>query len=211
MNLTPKRVLVLSPHTDDGEFGCGATLAKWIGQGSEVFSIAFSSCEESVPAGLPKDTLIHEAKDAAKALSIPTNNLTIFNYRVRRFSYTRQEILEDMVRLRKDISPDLVMLPSKDDLHQDHLVVAQEGLRAFKHSTVLGYEIPWNNRAFQTTCFCKIDEQHLVAKLKALQSYKSQQFRNYASEDFVRSLARVRGVQAGVEYAESFEVQRLFV
>jgi LmbE family N-acetylglucosaminyl deacetylase len=28
-------VLVLSPHTDDGEFGCGGTIAKMVEQGKK--------------------------------------------------------------------------------------------------------------------------------------------------------------------------------
>ena len=57
-----KRALVLAPHTDDGEFGCGATIDKLIKSGVEVYYIAFSYCEESVPEGFAPDVLKHEAK-----------------------------------------------------------------------------------------------------------------------------------------------------
>lgn len=43
-----KRVLVLAPHTDDGEFGCGGTITKLINEGHEVYYAAFSACQQSV-------------------------------------------------------------------------------------------------------------------------------------------------------------------
>lgn len=211
MNFIPKKVMVLAPHTDDGEFGCGATLAKWSAAGSEIHYVAFSSCEQSVPEGFPKDILIQEVKSATMELGIASNNLNVLNYEVRKFSSSRQEILEDMVKMRKAINPDIVFMPSFNDFHQDHFIIAQEGLRAFKHSTILCYEVPWNNISFKTLCFSKVDEKQLATKVKSLEQYKSQAFRNYATEDFIKSLAKVRGVQAGSTYAEAFDVLRWFV
>lgn len=211
MNFTPKKVLVLAPHTDDGEFGCGATLAKWHVAGSEIHYAAFSSCEQSVPEGFPKDILVQEVKSATNILGIAGANLSVLNYEVRKFTSSRQEILEDMVKMRKRINPEVVFMPSFNDFHQDHFTIAQEGLRAFKHSTILCYEVPWNNISFKSVCFSKIDEQHLNTKIESLGQYKSQAFRNYATEDFIKSLAKVRGVQAGATYAEAFDVLRWFV
>lgn len=211
MDFIPKRVLVLAPHTDDGEFGAGATLAKWNGGGAELHYVAFSTCEQSVPEGLPKDILATEVKEATKVLGVKPANLHILDYEVRKFSSNRQEILEDMVKLRKLISPDMVVMPSFTDFHQDHFTIAQEGLRAFKHSTILCYEVPWNNVSFKTLCFSKVEEKHLALKVKSLEQYKSQTFRNYATDSFIRSLATVRGVQAGATYAEAFDVLRWFV
>jgi LmbE family N-acetylglucosaminyl deacetylase len=211
MNFIPKKVLVLAPHTDDGEFGCGATLAKWSAAGSEIHYVAFSSCEQSVPEGFPKDVLVKEVKSATKVLGIEAENLNVLNYEVRKFSSSRQEILEDMVKMRKAISPEVVFMPSFDDFHQDHFAIAQEGLRAFKHSAILCYEVPWNNIRFNALCFSKVDEKHIGTKVKSLEQYKSQAFRNYATEDFIKSLAKVRGVQAGSTYAEAFDVLRWFI
>ena len=111
--------------------------------------------------------------------------------------------------MRKSDSFDLIFIPSLNDIHQDHAVVANEGLRAFKGITVLSYELPWNNFDFKTTCFVKLDERHIQKKIEALSSYDSQNFRDYLSSDFIRSLARTRGVQISTKYAECFEVVRL--
>lgn len=209
MNFIPQKVLVLAPHTDDGEFGCGATIAKMIEQGSEVYYVAFSSCEQSVPEGFPKDILITEVKAATKVLGIKPENLILYNYEVRTFSYRRQEILENLIELRKRINPDLIFMPSSNDIHQDHFTIAQEGLRAFKNTNVLSYEVPWNNLNFNTGSFSIVTEEHLAKKIAALAEYKSQAFRTYASESFINSLATVRGVQVGKPYAEVFEIVRM--
>ena len=58
-----KNVLILAPHTDDGEFGCGGTIAKLIQNGSNIIYAAFSIAEESLEEGLPKDTLEKEVKE----------------------------------------------------------------------------------------------------------------------------------------------------
>ena len=96
-----------------------------------------------------------------------------------------------------------------EDVHQDHQVVFAEGLRAFKNSNVLGYELPWNNFRFQPNYFEKITEQNLQLKLAALKEYRSQSQRKYMSPDFIRSLAVVRGMQANAPFAEAYEIYRL--
>lgn len=210
MDITKFRnVLVLAPHTDDGELGAGGTIAKLIEADATVYYAAFSTAEKSVPEGFPKDILKTEVKNATFKLGIKSNNLLIYNYEVRKLNYVRQEILEELINLRRQINPDLVLLPSLNDIHQDHSTVAQEGLRAFKQTTILGYELIWNNLTFSTSCFVKLNKEHIEKKCRALKEYKSQQHRDYISEEFVKSLAKTRGVQIGSEYAEAFEVIRL--
>ena len=206
-----KNVFVLAPHTDDGELGAGGTIAKLIEAGASVFYLAFSTAEESVPDGFAKDILKTEVIDATTILGIPKANVRIFNYEVRKLNYARQEILEDLISMRKEIMPDLVLIPSLHDIHQDHSTVAQEGLRAFKNTTILGYELLWNNLTFDTTSFVALEKRHVDLKVRALAAYRSQFGRNYMSEDFILSLAKIRGVQSSLSYAESFEVVRWMI
>ena len=206
-----KRVLVLAPHTDDGEFGCGGTINKLIAEVHEVFYAAFSACQQSVLPEFPSDILITEVKSATKVLGIKSENLVLFDYDVRTFNYHRQEILDDIIKLRSDIKPDIVFMPSLNDLHQDHKTIADESLRAFKFGTIFSYEMPWNNFNFNTSSFFVLSENEIAAKINALKMYKSQAHRTYANENFIRSLATTRGVQIGVEYAETFELLRYVV
>jgi N-acetylglucosamine malate deacetylase 1 len=199
-----KTILVLAPHPDDGEFGCGGTIAKYLADGFEVHYAVFSSCKQSIPDGLPPDTLEKELRVASEILRI--HQVHLFDYDVRYFSYHRQEILEDMVKLRRALQPWLVLAPASTDIHQDHQTIHNEAKRAFKHSNMLGYELPWNNIVMTTTFFTALTEEHMESKIKAVMSYKSQGFRAYYSEEFIRSLAFTRGTQIGVKYAEAFEV-----
>lgn len=205
----PKKILVLAPHTDDGELGCGGTIAKYCREGMEVYYAAFCLCAKSLPANLPADTLEQECKAATAMLGIKPENLILFNYEVRELPAARQPVLEELVALQKKINPDLVFLPAAADVHQDHQVIHQEGLRAFKHASLAGYELPWNNFSFTTSYFNRLSEADLVAKTNALKAYRSQAHRNYMQEEFTRSLAKVRGVQCNSDYAEAFELYRL--
>ncbi|PHM72747.1 PIG-L deacetylase family protein [Xenorhabdus kozodoii] len=211
MNQIFHNALVLAPHTDDGELGAGGSIAKLIENGTNVTYVAFSTAEESVPKGMAKDILKTEVKAATQALGIKSENLIIFSYQVRKLNYARQEILEKLIEIRKNNNFDLILMPSLKDIHQDHTTIAQEGLRAFKNTTILGYELIWNNLSFDTTCFIKLDKHHIQKKVSALQKYESQKNRDYMSEDFIFSLARTRGVQIGAKYAESFEVIRCVI
>lgn len=203
-----KKILILAPHTDDGEFGCGGSIAKFIKEKKEVYYVAFSTAEESVSEGMPKNILEIEVKEATKLLGIPPSNLIVYKFQVRKLNYVRQEILEELVKIKKDINPDLVFLPSPNDLHQDHYTVAIEGMRAFKQVSILAYEIPWNNITFHTQAFIKLEKKHIEKKIETLKAYKSQSNKFYATADFIWNLASTRGVQIGTNYAEAFEVIR---
>jgi LmbE family N-acetylglucosaminyl deacetylase len=211
MELKDHRVLVVAPHTDDGELGCGATIAKALEAGAEVRYVAFSTAKESVPPGMPENILEVEVREATRRLGIDPQNLYVFGYTVRKLNYVRQEILEDLVRIRSEVEPTLVFIPSLRDLHQDHSAVAMEAVRAFKNRSILCYELPWNNIDFSNQCFSAVTQAHLERKVEALRSYNSQKMRKYMERDFVFGLARTRGVQAGVEYAEAFEVVRWII
>lgn len=207
--LNAKRILVLAPHTDDGELGCGGTIAKFCNEGKEVFYAAFCLCSKSLSSKLPPDTLETECRKATASLGIPSTNLILFNYEVRELPASRQKILEELLQLSKQINPDLVLLPAASDVHQDHQVIHQEGLRAFKNTSFAGYELPWNNYSFHTNFFMKLSEEEVEKKIEALKAYKSQSHRKYMNPDFIRSLAKVRGVQCDSQYAEAFEIYKL--
>ncbi len=209
MNLSPSRkILVLAPHTDDGELGCGASISRWIAEGHEVYYAAFSTADESVPKEFPSNQLEVEVIEATGMLGIHPDRLHIFKYEVRKLNFVRQQILDSCIVLRNSIQPDIVLMPSGKDIHQDHVTVHQEGVRAFKFCSILGYELIWNNLSFETNCFVTITKPQLEQKINALKAYKTQASKQYMSADFINSLAIVRGTQIGVQYAEAFEVIR---
>ena len=204
-----RRALVLAPHTDDGEFGCGGTMARLVEAGIEVRYVAFSIATKSLPEGFPPDTLAREVRGATAEIGIPEDNLIVQDFEVRAFPDHRQAILELLIGLWEEWPPDAVFMPSLRDIHQDHQVIAQEGLRAFKRTTVLGYEIPWNNFNFDHQAYVGLEERHVERKVAALAHYASQQHRNYANPEYIRNLARTHGINVNRDFAEVFEVYRV--
>jgi len=206
-----KRVLVLAPHTDDGEFGCGGTMARLVAAGAEVRYVAFSIATRSLPDGFAPDTLRHEVAAATAELGIAAENLTVHDFDVRTFPGHRQEILELLIELWNDYQPDVVFQPSLHDIHQDHQAIAAEGLRAFKRTTILGYEIPWNNFDFSYQAYISLERDHVERKVAPLDRYASQQHRRYANPEYVWNLARTHGINVNREYAEVFQVYRAII
>jgi N-acetylglucosamine malate deacetylase 1 len=202
------RTLVLTAHTDD-EFGCSGLISRLLEENTEVHLACFSWCEESVPEGYARDVLKSEFKAAMEILAIAPERVRLYDQRVRHFPAHRQDILETLVVLRREIEPDLVLIPSSSDIHQDHGVIAQEGVRAFKHATVLGYELPMNTISFRHACFVPLEERHMEIKIRHAAAYESQQQRPYMNPDFIRGLGLVRGVQINRSAAEAFEVIRM--
>lgn len=194
------KVLALSPHTDDIELGCGGYLSKLHEQGHEIICLVFSDCSSEwghLPLRL----------ECANSLSHISNQINIGDYQVRKFD--RQLVLDTMISFRDEYSPDLVLLPSVVDVHQDHRVIYEEGVRAFsRNCNVLSYELAWNCRGFKPTYYVELKEDHILNKLKMLSCYKSQiaLHRPYFDEELIRGFARVRGLQVKKLFAESFEV-----
>lgn len=193
-----QRVLVIAAHTDDAEFGMGGTLTKLVHAGVDVHVMALSHCASA--------ELLDEFDASMSALSIRKS--MSYDQPVRHFGAVRQDILQLMVDWDRDIEPDTVFVPNSYDVHQDHAVVHAEALRAFKRRSILGYELPWNNYISVTNAFSVLEEEHVATKVKAMQCYKSQAHRPYASEEFLRALALTRGISIGTKYAECFQAIR---
>lgn len=204
-------ILILAPHTDDAELGCGGSIAKFIKEGKNIFWVVFSTADESLPSDLPKDTLANEFKKVTKNLGLKRGNFEIYHFPVRKLSEHRQEVLEELVKIRKSFKPDLVIGPSLNDFHQDHMVVANEMIRAYKSSSnIICYELPWNHIQFNTQLFIELTDEFINTKIKMMNMYKSQFYlkRTYFSKDFIKGLARTRASQIGLKFAEAFEVVR---
>lgn len=202
-------VLVLSPHTDDAELGCGATISRLVREGHLVSVAVFSVCDDSLPAGFEPGTLRKECTDSLTTLGVLEEDIIFYDYQVRVFNYARQPILDDLIQLKKKISPSLVFIPSIDDYHQDHKTIADEGIRCFKNNcSILSYELIWNNTNFKNQIYFDLLESDVNNKISALEKYETQKHRIYFQNNFIESLATVRGAQNGIRYAEVFEVIR---
>src|SRR4051794_37379841 len=184
-------------------------MARLVDAGAEVRYVAFSIATKSLPEGFPPDTLAREVREATTELGIPPERLTVHDFEVRTFPERRQDILELLIELWEDWRPDAVFQPSLHDVHQDHQVVAAEGLRAFKRTPVLGYETPWNNFDFSYQAYIALERTHRERKVAPLEKYESQQHRRYSDPEYIWNVARTHGINVNRAYAEVFEVYRV--
>lgn len=208
------KVLILSPHTDDAELGCGGSIVKFLNRGDDIFWIVFSTAEDSLPEGLPKNTLKDEFINVVQSLNLNAESYSICNFKVRYLHEHRQKILDKLIEVRKSFNPDLVIGPSINDFHQDHQIVANEMIRAFKTtSSVISYELPWNHVTFNTQMFIKLNDDYIFKKCNLLMNYKSQflKDRPYFSREYIHGIAMTRGIQCNSKYAEAFEVIRWMI
>src|SRR5262249_10252699 len=113
-------VLVLSAHTDDAELGCGGTIARLLTNGAKVSLVAFPIAEETLPPDSPRDRLRCEFLKAMTLLGVEPRHACVHSYPVRRLSHHRQEVLEELVQLKRQLDPDVVFVTSGTDVHQDH-------------------------------------------------------------------------------------------
>ena len=197
-----KKALILSPHTDDAELGCGGTIAKMVEEGWKVHVFYFSAVSDRYP------NLVEEAANSGKILGITHE---ILDFETRFFPRDRQDILQALYDHSRKIEYDLVFTPTTTDIHQDHDVVTLEAKRAFRKSTLLGYELPWNNLEVSLNCFISLEERHIKKKISALECYDSQKHNPYFNERFFRSVVKMRGIQLAHEYAEGFETIKVML
>ena len=196
-----KTVLILSPHTDDGELGAGGTMSRLARDGARLVYVAFSQ----------GSAIDREVLAATSVLGVEMRDVVVFRYPTRMFVAKRQAILQDIIHLKEKYQPDLVLCPSPHDTHQDHEVVSREAQRAFKDRTMLGYELPWNNLVFESRCYWPLSKDDVQAKIKAIGKYKTQRNRAYTRPESIWSTVVMRGVALGVPFAECFEVVRWVV
>ena len=205
-----KKVLIIAPHGDDGELGCGATISRFIEEKNEVHHLAFT-CVAKSDEKKKIDTTKEVEDSMINGLGIKPEHLFFSNMEIREFHRDRQVILDFLIKLNRINNYDMIFTPSLSDTHQDHIVVAQESLRTFKKATILGYELPWNNFSFHSNCFVVVDRKHVDKKINALSKYVTQLHRDYMNPDFILSWASTRGVQINRKYAEIFEVMRWII
>jgi len=209
-----KRILCISSHMDDVEFGCGG-LIKSLENRAEIYVLVLSKDRKNYLGEIQEIRDIDEQYTALQILVVNRENVFVSEgIPGQLFPEYRQKILEEMYNIGALIKPEIIITSSMNDVHQDHRTVCSSAQKAFKRQTRLAYEIVNATEGFMPSLFFKITRKALTAKINAIQCYKSQQNPAITSADYfdkgaIESLARVRGVRMGVQYAESFEVMNI--
>lgn len=201
-------ILFIGAHPDD-EFACSATISKFVEAGSIVHMLYFSICEDIVPPGFSKNIRIKEIEEAALELGVSKDKLILYTFPVRRLDENRSTIRQRLYNIGNELNPDVILIPSRFDVHQDHKTVSEEAIRTLRFQTILGYELPRNIFFSELNYFEEVTEEQLKKKVLSLSKHTSESFRKYFDPEVVYSLARVRGMQANVKFAEAFESIRV--
>lgn len=205
-----KKILIISAHADDMEIGCGSTVYKLIKEGKEVYQVILSFNLKGSSEQFTQSDIEREVYSSAKVLGLKKENIFFENFENRVFPEHRQEILDTLWKYRRQINPDVVFTMTLDDMHQDHITVAQESFRAFKDCNLLSYGYDWNRINKEVDFYTVLSEEELNKKIEAVLCYKSQETgRAYFSAEYIRSWAMARGIEIKGKYAEAFSIIRL--
>ncbi|GAB6041607.1 PIG-L deacetylase family protein [Endothiovibrio diazotrophicus] len=214
LELDGKRILCVSAHLDDSEFGCGGLVAKYA-ERAEIHFFGMSLNRKSFHGEVQEVREMAEQYAALDALGIPRERFH-FNDEVagQMLPEYRQLVLEELYRAGREVQPELVLVPSRHDIHHDHRTVSEMALKAFKRASVWGYEIVNSATGFAPNLYISLEPEHVERKAAAVACYHSQHSGgmttgDYFSNDLMMSLAKVRGARAGTALAEAFEVYTL--
>lgn len=205
MEIKGKTILAIAPHLDDVELGVGGTIHK-LSKENTIYYLGMS-----MPPLVAHDAFMSEFWESSVHLGLLKENMILKDYDPRDLFKDRMEILQLFYDTNIRLKPDIVFVPNSKDIHQSHQVVFQEAQRAFKYSTILGYELPWNSMSFDMDVFIEIDNEDVKAKQDSINSFRSQKKRMFFSNDIITDLAKLRGKQIGKEFAECFELTRMII
>lgn len=204
-----KTILAIGAHTDDIEMGCAGLIARLTDIDANVNIAIMSKCDDQFSED-EKGKLVEECHRSSDILRIGKTYL--YDFPNKELPEHRIEIMNNFNNLQKEVQPDLILMPSLNDPHQDHSEVAHCAVRTFRGTeTILQYEIlRHGSHTFMPTLFVDISK-YIDTKVKALCCYKSQMERRaYFDEESFRALARTRGAQSGYNYAEGFVIYKMF-
>jgi LmbE family N-acetylglucosaminyl deacetylase len=199
-----KRVCFIGAHPDDIELGAGALIAR-IAPISDVFCITLSDNQKN-PA---LSNLKQEQQRSMKQLGVPEKAILLGHFETRRFQLSRQEILEHLIEFNNKHQPDIIFTHTKSDLHQDHSVVTEEVLRAFRGTTVLGFDVIRSSHGFFPTFFVEVGDEDVKKKIAALAEYKTYADKYYFDPDVTRATLIRHGALVERKFAEAFDICRI--
>jgi len=199
-----RKVMFLGAHPDDIELGCGALLAN-IGGRADIVCVTLSDNQDNPELA----DLVDEHKRSMEVLGVPAGSVLLGAFETRNFARDRQQILEYLYQLNREHRPDIVFVHTLADIHQDHGVVTQEALRAFRGTSVLGFDVLRSSHGFFPHFLVEVSQDDVERKLKALAEYKTYGQRYYFDPAVVRATLVRHGALAERPYAEGFDILRI--
>jgi LmbE family N-acetylglucosaminyl deacetylase len=220
-----KNVLILAPHPDDEVLGCGATIKKLSDEGNLVFVLVASRGSQRLYDQTKVEAVRKEALAAHALLGVKQTFFLDFPA-PELDTIPLADISREIAKVLTENKINVLYLPHRGDIHNDHRVVFNAGLVAarpvgdYSVKEIYAYETlsetewaaPFADDAFIPTCFVDV-ENSLQAKLEAMKCFKSQlrNFPNPRSLETIEALAKFRGATVGFKAAEAFMVIRQII
>ncbi len=204
MNFFGRKVCFIGAHPDDIELGCGALIAH-IAKKTEVVCVTLSDNQKNPDL----KNLVQEHYQSMAALGVSEANVVLGSFETRRFPQARQELLEYLIELNRTHRPEIVFVHTRADIHQDHATATKEALRAFRGTTLLGFDVLRSSYGFFPHFLVEVDENDVECKLNALAQYKTYANRYYFAPDVTRAALIRHGALAERPYAEGFDILRI--
>jgi len=204
MNFFGKRVLFLGAHPDDIELGCGALLHHIV-QKTDVLCVTLSDNQKN-------PTLKHVVKElyaSMSVLGVSKEKVIVQEFTTRKFPDMRQEILEYLLELRREYKPEIVFVHTRQDIHQDHNVVTEEALRAYRGITLLGYDVVRSSYGFFPHFLVEVTKEDMEKKIEALLQYETYHDKYYFDAELLRATMVRHGALAEKLFAEGFDILRI--
>lgn len=235
MNLSQEKLLVIAPHPDDEVLGCYALINKIKKGGGKVFILYLTIGGYGRVEGnkVSSKKWLKECKQVTKSLNVDDFDIFQLNDQIIHLDTIPQEQLIELIESKSKISvakikPTIVAIPTIFSTHQDHVVsynIAITALRPHPQkehhipNMVISYEAPeyyfWSAAGefgkFVPNYFVKLTKNDVKNKIKTLNFYKSQMRKGQRDGNSIDALARIRGSEIGVDYAESYHIHRFFI
>ena len=220
-----KNILILAPHPDDEVLGCGATIKKLSEEGNQVFVLIASRGSKRLYDQTKVEAARQEALEAHVLLGV-TKTFFLDFPAPELDTVPLADISREISKVISELKINVLYLPHRGDIHNDHRVVFNAGLVAARPvgncsvTEIYAYETlsetewaaPFGDDAFIPTCFVNV-ESTLDAKMEAMQCFKSQlkAFPNPRSLETIEALAKFRGATVGFKAAEAFMIIRKII
>ena len=199
-----KKVCFVGAHPDDIELGAGAFIAN-IQNKAELLCVTLSDNQKNPQL----QHLVDEHYRSMAVLGVKREDVRLEGFVTRRFPEVRQEILEYLYQLNRDFQPDIVFTHTRADIHQDHQQTTEEVLRAFRGTTVLGFDSLRSSYGFFPHFLAEVTEADAERKIDALMQYSTYRERYYFEPAVLRATLIRHGALAERPYAEGFDILRI--
>lgn len=215
-----KKILIIAPHPDDEVLGMGGTLSLLKAKG-EAMTLCLvtdgSSTQYKNNDSIGKKKMA-ECHKAMKILGI--KNIISLGFKDMQLDQAPHfKLNESLKKVIDDTKAEMIFAPSPIDLNKDHQLVAESLKVAVRPvgptaRKIYFYEVlsssEWNlSASFLPNVFIDITD-YLTNKIKAFSCYQTEarQYPNPRSPEGIKILAQYRGLQAGVRFAEAFQLYR---